>query len=73
VLHGVCDELASENQSLRAVRIFKMEISGSETIVEAPVLLTVNGTVWDHVHGTPVHLEALAIGFLYNEGVIKNG
>jgi FdhD protein len=41
------------------------------TIVETPVSLTVNGTVWITFMCTPVHLEALAIGFLYNEGVIQ--
>ena len=43
----------------------------SETIVEAPVTLTVNGEVWMTFMCTPVHLEALAIGFLFNEGVIE--
>jgi FdhD protein len=41
------------------------------TIVETPVSLTVNGKVWLSFMCTPVHLEALAIGFLYNEGVIQ--
>jgi FdhD protein len=44
----------------------------AETIVETPVSLTVNGQVWLTFMCTPVHLEALAIGFLYNEGVIQN-
>lgn len=43
----------------------------SEIIVEAPVSLTVNGKVWLTFMCTPVHLEALAVGFLYNEGVIQ--
>jgi FdhD protein len=42
----------------------------AETIVETPVALTVNGEVWLTFMCTPVHLEALAVGFLYNEGVI---
>lgn len=41
------------------------------TIVETPVSLTVNGKVWVTFMCTPVHLEALAVGFLYNEGVIE--
>jgi FdhD protein len=43
----------------------------AETIVEAPVSLTVNGEVWLTFMCTPVNLEALAVGFLYNEGVIQ--
>ena len=43
----------------------------AETIVETPVSLTVNGEVWITFMCTPVHLEALAIGFLYNEGIIE--
>ncbi len=43
----------------------------AETIVEIPVSLTVNGTVWITFMCTPVNLEALAVGFLYNEGLIE--
>lgn len=44
----------------------------AEVIAETPVSLTVNGVVWLTFMCTPVDLEALAIGFLYNEGVIKS-
>jgi len=47
------------------------EIDG-ETIVETPVSLTVNGETWMTFMCTPVHIEALAVGFLFNEGVIDN-
>lgn len=43
----------------------------AETIVEMPVSLTVNGEVWLTFMCTPVNLEALAVGFLYNEGIIQ--
>jgi len=43
-----------------------------ETIVEAPVSLTVNGENWLTFMCTTLQLEELAIGFLYNEGVISN-
>jgi FdhD protein len=45
-------------------------IQGS-TIVETPVTLTVNGEVWTTFMCTPVHLEAMMVGFLFNEGVIN--
>lgn len=43
----------------------------AETIVEVPVSLTVNGQVWLTFMCTPIHLEPMAIGFLYNEGIIQ--
>jgi FdhD protein len=46
-------------------------ITGS-TIVETPVSLTVNGEAWVSFMCTPVLLEAMAVGFLYNEGVIDS-
>jgi FdhD protein len=48
------------------------ETLGSGVIVETPVTLTVNGRVWLTFMCTPIDLEALAVGFLFNEGVIKN-
>lgn len=48
----------------------KWEHFDAETIVEMPVSLTVNGKVWLTFMCTPVHLEELAVGFLYNEGII---
>jgi FdhD protein len=44
----------------------------SHTIVETPVSLTVNGEVWVSFMCTPVLLEEMAIGFLFNEGVIDS-
>jgi FdhD protein len=42
----------------------------SHVIVETPVSLTVNGQAWLTFMCTPVDLESLAVGFLYNEGLI---
>src|SRR5512140_3685412 len=50
----------------------KWEGYDAETIVEAPVSLTINGTAWLSFMCTPVNLEALAVGFLYDEGVINS-
>lgn len=44
----------------------------AETIVESPVSLTVNGEVWLTFMCTPVDLEAMSVGFLYNEGIISS-
>ena len=49
----------------------KWESHDAETIVETPVSLTVNGEVWLTFMCTPVDLEEMAVGFLYNEGVIE--
>ena len=43
----------------------------SEVIVEAAVSLTVNGEPWLTFRCTPINLEALAVGFLFDEGLIK--
>lgn len=53
-------------------RAGKWESLGNGVIVETPVSLTVNGQVWLTLMCTPTDLEALAIGFLFNEGVIKS-
>ena len=50
----------------------KWESFDSETIVETPVSLTVNGEAWITFMCTPVELEAMAVGFLYDEGVIES-
>jgi FdhD protein len=42
------------------------------TPVEMPVMLTVNGEPWLEFMCTPEYLEALAVGFLFNEGLIES-
>jgi FdhD protein len=42
------------------------------TITETPVALTLNGEVWTTFMCTPVHVEAMMVGFLFNEGVIDS-
>ncbi len=49
----------------------KWEPFDAETIVETPVSLTVNGEAWITFMCTPIELEAMAVGFLYDEGVIE--
>ncbi|MDI6769706.1 MAG: formate dehydrogenase accessory sulfurtransferase FdhD [Anaerolineales bacterium] len=39
---------------------------------EAPIALTVNNEAWLTFMCTPLNLEAMAVGFLYNEGVISS-
>lgn len=41
-------------------------------IVEQPVSLSVNGKIWVTLMCTPVDIEALAIGFLFNEEIIDS-
>lgn len=66
------------NQPQQSVQYRQYMAGKFETIVnrnviaEAPVALTVNGEVWLTFMCTPVQLEALAAGFLYNEGIIQS-
>jgi FdhD protein len=50
----------------------KWESHDAGIIVESPVSLTVNGKVWLTFMCTPVNLEAMSAGFLYNEGIIQS-
>lgn len=50
----------------------KWEIVDGGVIAEKPVSLTVNGVVWLTFMCTPANLDALAVGFLYNENVIQS-
>lgn len=56
------------------IQLFKNSVRSTEleyVPAELPVLLTVNGEPWLEFMCTPEHLEALAAGFLYNEGLIE--
>jgi FdhD protein len=55
----------------RKFREGKWEVIESGVIVESPVSLTVNGEIWLTFMCTPNNLEALAAGFLFNEGIIQ--
>jgi FdhD protein len=44
----------------------------TEIVVEIPVGLTVNGVEWLTLMATPVDLADLAVGFLFNEGLISH-
>ncbi len=54
------------------IEIGRSEQKDGEVIVEMPVSLTVNGQVWLTFMCTPVDLEAMAVGFLFNEGVVRS-
>lgn len=49
----------------------KWELVDNHVIVEKPVSLFVNNELWLTFMCTPNHLEALAAGFLFNEGTIS--
>ena len=44
----------------------------TRVISESSVSLTVNGEIWLSFMCTPTDLEALAVGFLFNEGIIQS-
>ncbi|MBM3152606.1 MAG: formate dehydrogenase accessory sulfurtransferase FdhD [Chloroflexi bacterium] len=49
----------------------RLETDQTGTIVESPLALTVNGESWLTFMCTPTDLDALALGFLFNEGFIQ--
>jgi FdhD protein len=64
-------ENSSAKKSYYKVSSAGFEPVESSVIVESPVSLTVNGENWLTFMCTPVDLEALAVGFLFNEGLIE--
>ncbi len=65
--------MSAASQPVRYHR-FNLDIGWEDidahVITEAAVSLTVNGDVWLSFTCTPTDLEALSVGFLYNEAVI---
>jgi formate dehydrogenase accessory protein FdhD len=62
------------SQSIRYIQYQedKSNATDADVIVETPVSLTVNGRNWLTFMCTPIMLEEMAIGFLFNEGVVSN-
>ncbi|NPV77646.1 MAG: formate dehydrogenase accessory sulfurtransferase FdhD [Anaerolineae bacterium] len=67
------------SEIFKPVRAIQCAASGStcewidtQAVVEQAVLLTVNGEAWLTLICTPHDINALAIGFLYNEGIIDS-
>lgn len=61
----------------KPIHYFQMDSTSQKlldasVIVETLVSLTVNGETWVSFMCTPVLLEAMAVGFLFNEGVIDS-
>jgi FdhD protein len=50
----------------------RCEAIETQAITETSVTLTVNGEDWLVLMCTPLELEALAVGFLFNEGLIRS-
>ena len=57
---------------LRRYRMGRWETVPAKVIGETSVTLTVNGEVWLGLMCTPVDLEALAVGFIVNEGLLHD-
>ena len=68
VTHMIAANQPIEYIQVESDRWMKHEAS---IIVETPVSLTVNGEIWLSFMCTPIDLEALALGFLYNEGLVN--
>lgn len=60
----------SQSISFQQVEHSRRAPTTGSAIRETPVALTVNGQLWTTFMCTPTHLEALMVGFLFNEGVL---
>ncbi len=65
--------MSESYQSIQYCRVSldQQEDLEGQVISETPVSLTVNGLLWLTLMCTPTDLEAMAVGFLYNENIIK--
>jgi FdhD protein len=66
--------MSTANESIQFVQFEAghwQEMDGN-VIVEMPVSLTINGELWLTMMCTPIDLEALAVGFLFNEGLLES-
>jgi FdhD protein len=63
----------SANKPIQFIQVDNDEWHGEvgHVIRETPVSLTINGEVWLTFMCTPIDLEALAVGFLFNEGLVE--
>jgi FdhD protein len=59
-----------ENKKYHKIRPSQFEIVDGGVIVEKPISLSVNGKIWLTFMCTPTDLEALGVGFLFNEGLL---
>jgi FdhD protein len=68
------DALSGSNKVQSYVQIGQdhFSLENEPIIGEAPVSLTVNGEIWLTFMCTPIELEALAVGFLFNEGLLQD-
>jgi FdhD protein len=60
------------NQCYRYSTVSCWETVNTQVITETTVALTVNGKTWLSFSCTPTNLDALAVGFLFNEGFIQS-
>lgn len=67
IMNDVCKEFQYQQFTPEGIEIIHSNIA-----IEAPVSLSVNGQIWLTFQCSPNELEALAIGFLYNEGFIRS-
>jgi FdhD protein len=66
--------MAGANRSIKYIQVEsgRWEHSNTIVIVETPVTLTINGEAWLTFMCTPIDLDAMAVGFLFNEGLIQS-